>query len=110
MRPLAAQVYNVVADVDRYSEFLPFCKAAAVVKRLSPTAMECTMEIGFNVFTERYGSRVELEHNRRIKARARRDPAMLRRAVVCALMRPYGCCCARAGNGHPLEPVQVPRQ
>ncbi len=65
-RPLpftAQQMYDLVADVARYPEFLPWC-AAARVRRVTPDGpsqvMEADLVISFKVFRERFGSRVVL--------------------------------------------------
>lgn len=62
----ARQMYDLVADVDKYPEFLPWC-AAARVRQTEPeaygTLMEADLVISFKVFRERFGSRVELHEN-----------------------------------------------
>ena len=60
----AQQMYDLVADVARYPQFLPWC-AAARVRSLTPqadasTLMEADLVISFKVFRERFGSRVIL--------------------------------------------------
>lgn len=60
----ARQMYNLVADVGRYPEFLPWT-AAARVRSVTPEpdgseVMEADLVISFKVFRERFGSRVVL--------------------------------------------------
>jgi coenzyme Q-binding protein COQ10 len=60
----AQQMYDLVADVARYPEFLPW-NAAARVRTRKPQPdgseiMEADLVISFKVFRERFGSRVEL--------------------------------------------------
>lgn len=59
----ARQMFDLVADVGRYPEFLPWC-AAARVRRVDPApfgqVMEADLVISFKVFRERFGSRVDL--------------------------------------------------
>ncbi len=59
----AQQMYDLVADVARYPEFLPWC-AAARIRSTRPsgaaTVMEADLVISFKVFRERFGSRVTL--------------------------------------------------
>jgi len=59
----AQQMYDLVADVARYPEFLPWC-AASRIRRSYPageaTVMEADLVISFKVFRERFGSRVTL--------------------------------------------------
>ena len=59
----AQQMYDLVADVGRYPEFLPWCAAARVRKQYQQGAaevMEADLVISFKVFRERFGSRVTL--------------------------------------------------
>jgi coenzyme Q-binding protein COQ10 len=58
------QMFALVADVARYPEFLPWCAAARVRSR-RPLAQDgeemlADLVIGFQVFRERFGSRVRL--------------------------------------------------
>ena len=60
----ARQMYDLVADVQRYPEFLPWT-AAARVRSVTPQAdgsevMKADLMISFKVFRERFGSRVTL--------------------------------------------------
>ena len=60
----AQQMYDLVADVARYPEFLPWC-AAARVRSTTPhtdgsNVMAAELVISFKVFRERFGSRVTL--------------------------------------------------
>lgn len=45
--------------MDDYHEFVPFCSASRVTRRLSPTALEAELTIGFRIFTEAYTSRID---------------------------------------------------
>jgi hypothetical protein len=47
------QMFDVVADVQRYSEFVPWCQRSSVVRRLSDTVIEAELEVGFQIFVER---------------------------------------------------------
>jgi coenzyme Q-binding protein COQ10 len=53
------QLFALVADVERYPEFLPWCLAARVKER-RPDLMVVDMIIGFRMFRERFTSRVAL--------------------------------------------------
>ena len=59
----AQQMYDLVANVGDYPEFLPWC-AAARVRKVTPQGasqvMEADLVISFKVFRERFGSRVVL--------------------------------------------------
>ena len=59
----AEQMYNLVADVAAYPEFLPWCAAARVKSMKAEGAayiMAADLVISFKVFRERFGSRVVL--------------------------------------------------
>jgi coenzyme Q-binding protein COQ10 len=59
----AVQMYDLVADVASYPQFLPWTAAARIRSR-SPVeggeVMEADLVISFKVFRERFGSRVTL--------------------------------------------------
>ena len=52
------EVFDVVADVDRYREFVPFCEHSRVTKVVSENEFYATMGVGFKVFTESYTSEI----------------------------------------------------
>jgi coenzyme Q-binding protein COQ10 len=54
----AEQMFNLVADVGRYPEFLPWVVATRV-KSDSETEMVADMLVGFNALREKFTSRVE---------------------------------------------------
>lgn len=54
------QLFNLVADVPRYPEFLPWCRAARILERESDTVFHAELVIAYKSFSERYTSRVEL--------------------------------------------------
>jgi coenzyme Q-binding protein COQ10 len=59
----AQQMYDLVADVASYPDFLPWCSAARIRRRYADGAaevMEADLVISFQVFRERFGSRVRL--------------------------------------------------
>lgn len=59
----ALQMYDLVADVRAYPEFLPWCAAArirSVVAEGKTEVMTADLVISFRVFRERFGSRVVL--------------------------------------------------
>ncbi|MDP6951693.1 MAG: type II toxin-antitoxin system RatA family toxin, partial [Alphaproteobacteria bacterium] len=53
----AAQLYELVSDVERYPEFLPWCIAARVTAR-DNIATYADLVIGFRMIRERFGSRI----------------------------------------------------
>ncbi len=59
----AKQMYDLVADVSAYPEFLPWCSAARIRSREQEANCEVLLAdlvISFKVFRERFGSRVTL--------------------------------------------------
>lgn len=59
----AQQMYDLIADVDAYPQFLPWCSAARIRKRTPRGDIEIVdaeLVISFKVFRERFGSRVTL--------------------------------------------------
>ena len=64
----AQQMYDLVADVARYPEFLPWTAAARIRRtddRGDHTLMDADLVISFKVFRERFTSRVLLWHERK---------------------------------------------
>lgn len=63
----AREMYDLVADVARYPEFLPWTAAARIRSRKDMgdhEVMEADLVISFKVFRERFGSRVVLRPER----------------------------------------------
>jgi coenzyme Q-binding protein COQ10 len=58
-----AQLFDLVADVRRYPEFLPWCHAARVRSRKGQMQI-AELAIGFGPFHERFVSRVDLAPDR----------------------------------------------
>jgi len=54
------QMYDLVADVERYPEFLPWCVACRITKRESPTLFTADLAVGFKMVREQFTSRVTL--------------------------------------------------
>ncbi len=54
------QLYKLVAEVDRYPEFLPWCVAARIRKR-EARQIVADLVIGFRMIRERFTSKVSLD-------------------------------------------------
>lgn len=65
-----AQLFAVVADVKRYSEFVPFCTESRVLHWNSDESFEAKLALGFLHFHEEYVSRVLLSPSRSVIAEA----------------------------------------
>ncbi|GLD94084.1 hypothetical protein PINS_up002695 [Pythium insidiosum] len=72
------EMYDVVADVDKYHEFLPFCVDSRVLRRPNDNVMEAVLRIGFKVFTEAYTSRVIMKRPEKIVIRSIESPTFKR--------------------------------
>ena len=62
----AQQMYDLVADIDSYPEFLPWCAAVRtrkVIPKDEKIIVDADLVIAFKVFRERFGSRVTLKPN-----------------------------------------------
>lgn len=55
------QVFDLVADVERYPEFLPWCVACRIKSRESATQFTAELAVGFKMVRERFTSRVTLD-------------------------------------------------
>lgn len=60
------QLFDLVADVARYPEFLPWCKAARILEQ-DGTRMTADLIIGYKIFSEKFRSEVFLERPRKIE-------------------------------------------
>jgi coenzyme Q-binding protein COQ10 len=54
------QVFDLVADVPRYPQFLPWCRAARILKREDEHVFLAELVIAYKHMSERYTSRVTL--------------------------------------------------
>ncbi|MCX7646538.1 MAG: type II toxin-antitoxin system RatA family toxin [Rhodobacteraceae bacterium] len=91
----AAEMYDLVADVARYPEFLPWTAAARIRSRTDHgdhEVMEADLVISFKVFRERFGSRVTLwPARRRIETEYLDGPFRHMRSFWQFSDRPEGC-------------------
>lgn len=67
------QLYDLVADVGRYPEFLPWCVGAKVVSR-TETELHADLTIGFGPIRESFRSRVALDRPHQVRVRYERGP------------------------------------
>ena len=59
------QLFDLVADVERYPEFLPWCVDASIRRREGDLVV-ADLVIGYRMFRERFTSTVALDRPRRI--------------------------------------------
>ena len=67
------QLYDLVADVERYPEFLPWCLASRVQSR-QDNVLTADLVIGFTMIREKFTSRVTLTPKSRIDVAYTRGP------------------------------------
>ncbi len=73
LRYTPEQMFDLVADVRRYPEFLPWCQAARVISR-SDTELVADLTIGFRLFRETFRSRVTLDRPGHLHVRYETGP------------------------------------
>ena len=73
LRYTPEQLFDLVADVRRYPEFLPWCVAARVISH-SETELVADLTISFKMFRETFRSHVKLERPDRIHVRYLNGP------------------------------------
>lgn len=61
------QLYAVVAAVDMYQDFLPWCQRSDIVRRYRDGSFDAELEIGFKFLVESYVSHVELNKPKSVK-------------------------------------------
>ncbi len=69
----AEQLFDLVADVESYPEFLPWCQATRITRR-EGDVFYSDMVIGFKMVRERVTTRVTLDRPRRIDVDYLRGP------------------------------------
>ncbi|MGO3518710.1 MAG: type II toxin-antitoxin system RatA family toxin [Acetobacter cibinongensis] len=67
------QIFDLVADVNRYPEFLPWCTSATIRSRTA-TELVADLTVGFGPFRESFTSRVTLDRFSQITVHYERGP------------------------------------
>ncbi len=67
------QMFDLVADVGRYPEFLPWC-VGAKVRSQTDTLLVADLTIGFKIFRESFTSRVDLDKPRMVQVKYENGP------------------------------------
>jgi len=55
----AQKIHELVMDIEKYPEFLPWCKQAKIIERISPAELTADLLISFKNFFEKYRSNVK---------------------------------------------------
>ena len=63
------QLFAVVAAVDMYQDFLPWCQRSDIIRRHSDSSFDAELEIGFKFLVESYVSHVQLVKPKMVKVR-----------------------------------------
>lgn len=63
------QMFAVVAAVDLYEDFVPWCQRSRIIRRHGDGSFDAELEIGFKFLVESYVSHVEMEKPKYIKVR-----------------------------------------
>ena len=84
------QLYDLVADVGKYPQFLPWCIAARVRSR-TERELVADLTIGFGPFRETFASRVTLDRPQRVKVRYEKGPFRYLNNQWEFLPHPQGC-------------------
>jgi coenzyme Q-binding protein COQ10 len=63
------QMFAVVAAVDLYEDFVPWCQRSRIIRRFNDGSFDAELEIGFKFLVESYVSHVEMEKFKYIKVR-----------------------------------------
>lgn len=61
------QLFDVVAAVDLYHGFVPWCQRSDIIKRYPDGSFDAELEIGFKFLVESYVSHVELSRAKFVK-------------------------------------------
>ncbi|XP_021284386.1 coenzyme Q-binding protein COQ10 homolog, mitochondrial [Herrania umbratica] len=64
------QLFDVVAAVDLYHGFVPWCQRSDIIKRYPDGSFDAELEIGFKFLVESYVSHVELSRAKFVKSTA----------------------------------------
>lgn len=86
----AEQLFDMVADVERYPQFLPWCAASRIRSR-TDTELVSDLTIGFGPFRETFTSRVVLDRPRTITVRYEKGPFRYLNNVWTFTPDPRGC-------------------
>jgi len=73
LRYTPEQLFDLVADVRRYPEFLPWCVGARVTSQ-NETELVADLTIGFKLFRETFRSRVQLDRPHEVRVRYENGP------------------------------------
>lgn len=95
VRHSAAHMFDLVADVERYPEFVPLCRSLKVRQRiLEPEGVEilvADMTVAYKFIRETFTSRVTLDRPHRVKVRYETGPFRYLNNQWEFVAHPQGC-------------------
>lgn len=68
------QMFDLVAAVDQYKEFAPWCVASRINKRESESVFYADLVVGYKVFREKFSSKVILDKPNEISIEYQQGP------------------------------------
>ena len=69
----AEQLFDLVMDIEKYPEFLPWCVAARINER-SKTELSADVVVGYKVFREKFSSRVHFTRPKEVEVEYLKGP------------------------------------
>jgi coenzyme Q-binding protein COQ10 len=69
----AEQLFDLVMDIDKYPEFLPWCVAARINER-GKNDLSADVVVGYKVFREKFSSRVHFKRPKEIEVEYLQGP------------------------------------
>jgi len=57
------EIFNLVMDIEKYPQFLPWCKNAKIIKILSPNLLHASLTVNFKGILQKYLSQVTWQEN-----------------------------------------------
>jgi coenzyme Q-binding protein COQ10 len=85
------QLFDIVSDVGKYPQFLPWCVGARVRTR-TEAELVADLTIGFGPFRESFTSRVTLDRPNRVRVRYENGPFRYLNNAWDFAPHPKGCC------------------
>ena len=71
------QLYNIVIDVEKYPDFLPWCIGSTVIKKRDTNNFDAKLKVGYKTIDEEYISRVSGDYLKEISSNAISGPFKL---------------------------------
>ena len=68
------QLYNIVIDVEKYPDFLPWCRGSKVINKIDSNNFDAQLKVGYKALDEEYISRVTGEYLKNISSIAVSGP------------------------------------